>query len=639
MANYPLTLKQQTALSLGLNFIPIPNKPANLHLYISEQFEEYSRSIMLKAHYLDSNSNSDTTNSLRCVHSTQPRWTPPVKHTIIYKYLSEVKEKLTTACDRVCNNNHLRTNLRRKSLSPLWVHTTLKELRDNKEIIITDADKNMGVVVISTTDYINEGLRQLNDPTTYKPLPNSPNYKIIWNILRNILDNYDRLHYYDAWKKTKCNTKLSSYLLQLENHKELRLGNFYLLMKVHKNPILGRPIVSSINTITYYASKYVDSQLQPILHKLESFVESSEHLLYQMEQHNQFPSENYILCADIDSLYPNIPLNTGLQYFRKSIIYYNTKHDKSFFKKEEEINFLCELTNWILKNNYFTFGKKLFHQVNGTAMGTPVAVVFACLFIDELERNIFTITKTKPILYKRYIDDIFSIWNNKEDAQLFINTFNSTLPTIHCSTYTINSEEGIFLDLIIYRSLSFNITGKWSSRLYQKPQNKYLYLPPNSYHAKSIFPAYISAELKRYRILCSEDIYYNKSVTDFYQRLLARGYNSTYLDKLFNVTLDRLKLFEIIKNRYHDKSNKSSKNISLFKVVNFPETRALNITSLLQPSQDLLVHPLMDKLFRAKNPITCYINPPSSSTYFSRARKLLHNSQLPSTSAINQHTL
>ena len=44
----------------------------------------------------------------------------------------------------------------------------------------------------------------------------------------------------------------------------------------------------------------------------------------------------------------------------------------------------------IMKNNYFTFDGKVWHQKDGTAMGTSVAPVYAVLFLGAIEEKIWS---------------------------------------------------------------------------------------------------------------------------------------------------------------------------------------------------------------------------------------------------------
>ena len=47
-------------------------------------------------------------------------------------------------------------------------------------------------------------------------------------------------------------------------------------------------------------------------------------------------------------------------------------------------------------------------MVQGTAMGTKMAVVFANIFMASVETEILNQSALKPLIWERYIDDIFS---------------------------------------------------------------------------------------------------------------------------------------------------------------------------------------------------------------------------------------
>lgn len=73
-----------------------------------------------------------------------------------------------------------------------------------------------------------------------------------------------------------------------------------------------------------------------------------------------------------------------------------------------------------------------------------------------------------------------------------------------------------------------------SIKLYQKPSNKYLYIPPTSAHHKHIIENFVYNELLRYKLFNSstEDFLYCKE--QFLQRLQARGYTVRFLQHIFN---------------------------------------------------------------------------------------------------------
>ena len=59
-------------------------------------------------------------------------------------------------------------------------------------------------------------------------------------------------------------------------------------------------------------------------------------------------------------------------------------------------------------------------QVKGTAMGTPMAVNYANIFLDIFETDMLEEyekkTNLRPYLWLRYIDDVFFIWNHDESS-------------------------------------------------------------------------------------------------------------------------------------------------------------------------------------------------------------------------------
>lgn len=61
------------------------------------------------------------------------------------------------------------------------------------------------------------------------------------------------------------------------------------------------------------------------------------------------------------------------------------------------------IVNWSQTPHYL--------QTHGTAMGTRVVVAFANLFMSVIETEIILNSSNKPLVWKRYIDDIFSLWN------------------------------------------------------------------------------------------------------------------------------------------------------------------------------------------------------------------------------------
>ena len=70
------------------------------------------------------------------------------------------------------------------------------------------------------------------------------------------------------------------------------------------------------------------------------------------------------------------------------------------------------MAKFVLKNNYFEFNSKVKQQISGTAIGTKFAHPYACIFMDEVETSFLETQKMKPLVWFRYIDDMFFIWTH-----------------------------------------------------------------------------------------------------------------------------------------------------------------------------------------------------------------------------------
>lgn len=592
--------------------------------------------------------------SKKSTNDTQPRirsnWQPSEAEFLPHQYSPLLKKYLSIVQTRLqqLQSQSLPTTLKTflsNYHNPNWLKPALRELRQNTQIIITEADKNMGIVVMDLSRYEAEGLRQLSCTNTYKHLSTDieiGTFMKPYAILRQILSKHDRLWTYDYFSKKNKLSTLAEYLLQLENkHKDKSKLNkvsakFYLLMKMHKTPVVGRPIVSTVNSFTYHTSVFVDAELKSLMKLIPSYLESSQQLIYELESLS-LPSDCYICCADIESLYPNIPLSVGITFVKQAIQRLSwLSPDKNCPLRDDAnyLQFILELMEWVLRNNIFQFGDSWYKQLQGTAMGTPLAVPFACLFVAELEYQISSkyLTSFVPTYYKRYIDDIFMITRTKEEAELFINIFNSIVPTIRCGSVSIDFNSGIFLDIEVYKGTRFITTNILDVRIYQKAQNRYLYLAPNSFHRRDIYKSTIISELNRYRLCCSNDEEFLNIKVLFFQRLVARGYNPDYLCSIFPYHLSRKELLDKISTRFDDtkqSTNTSSTTTSLpiFKSLNTYETTQLPISKLISIPYDLeddfQKDPLMSQLFQ-KSPITCFCNAETAYNLIGNARKTLY---------------
>ena len=106
----------------------------------------------------------------------------------------------------------------------------------------------------------------------------------------------------------------------------------------------------------------------------------------------------------------------------------------------------------------FLFNGKMYDQIDGIAMGSPLAPVLANLFLGHYE-NIWLNKYQGPSLhfYRRYVDDAFCLFNNERDALLFFDILNSKHTNIKFTLDKESNKMPAFLDVYNNNEDPFNL--------------------------------------------------------------------------------------------------------------------------------------------------------------------------------------
>ena len=123
-------------------------------------------------------------------------------------------------------------------------------------------------------------------------------------------------------------------------------------------------------------------------------------------------------------------------------------------------------------------------------MGTSVAAQYANIFMAHPEERILEKSTQKPLLYLRYIDDIFILWTHGKIAlDIFCSQFNLTGPNNIQLTINFALDEINFLDTII--KIKDN---KLVTTFYQKPTHRHNYIHPKSSRPPHIFKSILFSQ-------------------------------------------------------------------------------------------------------------------------------------------------
>ena len=114
-------------------------------------------------------------------------------------------------------------------------------------------------------------------------------------------------------------------------------------------------------------------------------------------------------------------------------------------------------------------------------MGSPVSAIIADLYMEAIEKQAIATTSIKPRIWRRYVDDTFTIIKHN-DVDYLLDHFNQQHPSIRFTTETENDNKIAFLDSLVTREPD----GRLHTTVYRKPMHTNQYLVYDSNHPQSV---------------------------------------------------------------------------------------------------------------------------------------------------------
>lgn len=421
----------------------------------------------------------------------------------------------------------------------------MQRLMADASITIKPADKNLGMVLVSTEWYHTELMRMLSDRVTYRPFNNDLPSGLGRPGRRSTTRPLDQLQQAlstalkDLAAKAELKLRLWNpqladqvlkYLTSAVTLQTCAVPGIYLLIKVHKARLSGRPIVPSTHWLTTPASVVVDHLLQEVLHRaaIAHLVKDTKSFVNELEQLYIPPThrDGVFVTADIASLYTNIDTEDGITQVHRFLILQSVSNTHS--------ELILSLLRFVMNNSYLTYRNSVWHQIDGTAMGTACAPAYANIVVFMRERDVLDDMQQRGLvyLYRRFLDDIFAYVPQVAVAELQ-HRLNSLHPKLKFE-FVLTEREAAFLDLSISKGTRFAADGRFDLSVHQKAMNLYLYIPYCSFHTDAMKRSFIQTELMRYVRNSSDVRDYYAIRTRFYQRLRDRGYPHAFLAPIFN---------------------------------------------------------------------------------------------------------
>ena len=203
--------------------------------------------------------------------------------------------------------------------------------------------------------------------------------------------------------------------IPVERYKKLyptaeNVPRLYCTPEIHKPNAPLRPIVDYTATIGYETSRWLADILAPLVGKSVHHVVNSKQLAEDLS--TLVIEEGDILNShDVVSLFTSTPINKVLDIVKDRLDKGGLKEYNKTYDFNLQSADVIELLDFILSTTYFTFRDKIYRQLFGAAMDSPVSPLAANIFMEHLEETAIATApmNIKPKLWKRYVDDILEV--------------------------------------------------------------------------------------------------------------------------------------------------------------------------------------------------------------------------------------
>ncbi|CAF3447999.1 unnamed protein product [Rotaria sp. Silwood1] len=273
----------------------------------------------------------------------------------------------------------------------------LRNLKNDKSILVTRPDNGRGVVLLDKIDYLSKIHNILNDTTKFSflsyDLTITRETKLI-KLLNRLLDEGSISK--DFYILAKPFGSIPSRL--------------YGLPKVHKEDVPLRPVVSAIKTFNYGLGKALSRLLSQFIEKT-NMVRDSFSFVDELLALPKCMSQYKMVSFDIASLYTNVPLTETIDIILKHLY---DGHAKPPTISREDMKELLDLAT---EKSHFLFNGQLYDQIDGVSMGSPLAPL---LRINDLIRAYYSATSSTRILSDDdIIDELLIILCSSLTCSLF----------------------------------------------------------------------------------------------------------------------------------------------------------------------------------------------------------------------------
>ena len=166
-------------------------------------------------------------------------------------------------------------------------------------------------------------------------------------------------------------------------------------------------------------------------------------------------------------------------------------------------------------------------------VGPTLVTIFLCHYEDIWLRNCSL--ECKPSYYKRYVDDIFVLFESETQVEPFKNFMNTCHPKMK---FTFEKEKNNcfnFLDVKVIRE-----DNVFTTSVYRKPSFSGVYTHFDSYMPLSYKFSLVSTIIFRSFTICSDMPKFHQEICKIKDIFIKNGYSERFLDKCVKTFLNKV---------------------------------------------------------------------------------------------------
>ncbi|CAF1666202.1 unnamed protein product [Rotaria magnacalcarata] len=394
---------------------------------------------------------------------------------------------------------------------------SIRRTIEKRNLIIRVTDKGNNFYIGSAVEFEKNAENFFSDTNAFIELSSNPFNEILDEVIQllNALRGKDLIR---KWQ----------YEEMMPDRTNCELAHLCFNPKTHKDGIPVRPIESTIHAATTKISKFLDKILRPIFDDKckDTTIIDGASLITELSKYNKkglLKSTTLFCTFDIRNLYTMLPQEETLDTLMTFLHVHGYRKVKGI-----SIDTIKKLASIILKDNVFAYGKKIYKQTTGGAMGSSLTLTLANIFMAKWQKNIVEEQMKTGEFYGRYIDDIFMTWNRSEEELRkylhYVNTWHPNIKLDYKIGYSLP-----FLDIQLT-----NNNGILSTSVYHKPAAEPYVTPFTSDHPRHVFSHIIKTFIERAARYSTTFEAFNYERRSIKLMLLYNDYPSIFIENEFH---------------------------------------------------------------------------------------------------------